>query len=117
MMHRLIIGADAGVDVDHINGNGLDNRRDNLRVCSRSQNLHNSRKHCGGHSKFKGVQKATRRNAWIVRIVVNKRRIWGGYFSNEEDAARRYDELAREHCGEYRRVNFPREGELCALAN
>lgn len=115
-MHRLIIGADDDQDVDHRDGNGLNNVRTNLRACSRSQNLGNSRKHCKSASRFKGLYRK-RDGKWIAQIRIRDRKIHGGTFSSEEDAARRYDELAREHYGEYCRVNFPREGELCALSN
>lgn len=109
-MHRLILGV-VGVDnfVDHINHNGLDNRRCNLRIASRSQNLQNSRPHRHGSSKYKGVSRY--REIWKAAIRVNQRTLWIGQFENEIDAACAYDVAAREHFGEYAYLNFPSESE------
>ncbi|CAA6603857.1 Pathogenesis-related transcriptional factor and ERF protein [Rhodospirillaceae bacterium LM-1] len=104
-MHRMIIPAPNGMDVDHINGNGLDNRRHNLRFCTRSENLQNMRPR-GGSSSFKGVYRHKRDQVWRAYIDVNKVRLSLGSFQDETDAARAYDEAARKHFGAFARPNF-----------
>lgn len=107
-MHRLIMGAKKGQEVDHIDGDGLNNSRENLRIASRSQNCAN-RKSYKPKSGFRGVYAQPYGQTWQVKISVNGRMIRGGNFSNPEDAALRYDELAREHFGEFATLNFPSE--------
>lgn len=114
-MHRLIARFPPGQDVDHKNGNGLDNRRSNLRIGSRSENLANLPKRRNTSSRYKGVCRI-RTGRWMAYINVRGKRRYLGYFDNEVDAARRYDEVAREHFGEFARLNFPDESadSLCA---
>lgn len=105
-MHRLILDVPKGVVVDHINGDGLDNRRANLRSCSHGENLRNSRKHCKSSSAYKGVYWSKKECRWIAQLVLSGKKIYGGRFKHEEDAARRYDEMALDHFGEYAKLNF-----------
>jgi hypothetical protein len=112
LMHRLILGNPAG-DVDHRNGNGLDNRRANLRVASRSLNNANSRGRAGT-SRFKGVSWCRRDNRWQAGIQQNGQRKALGRFDTEVDAALAYDEAARSLFGEFARLNFPKPGERSA---
>jgi hypothetical protein len=110
-MHREIVGElDMTVDIDHINGDKLDNRRANLRRCSRSTNRQNSpkpRRSRATSSKYLGVTR--KGTSWYVQINVNWKKLSGGYFRDEVEAAKRYDELARLHFGPLARVNFPDE--------
>lgn len=108
-MHRLVANAPDGLDVDHRDGNGLNNSRGNLRVATRSQNLHNSRKHCKSASRFKGVWKHES-GRWVAQLRVNGRKIVKCGFKTEEDAALHYDQMAIEHCGEFARTNFAEAG-------
>ena len=101
LMHQLITGKR---HQDHVNGDGLDNTRDNLRDASRSQNGANQNSR-GGSSRFKGVHWA--KPSWIARITVNGRGIHLGSFSDEVEAAKAYDLAAREMFGEFARLNFP----------
>lgn len=112
MMHRLILGvADRRVRVDHIDGNGLNNCRSNLRICTQRENLGNQRKR-GVTSRFKGVCRyPSKTKPWQVKITVNYRLIHVGNFADEVEAALAYDEAARSVFGQYARVNFPLEGE------
>ncbi len=103
-MHRLILGAEKGQEVDHINGNGLDNRRANLRFCNRSQNSANTRRD-PPKSGFRGVYSDKR--LWAARISINGRRRSLGMFEDPADAARAYDAAAKEAFGEFATLNFP----------
>jgi len=106
-MHREVMQAET--PLDHKNGNGLDNRRSNLRPASGSQNAQNQQKWSRPtSSRFKGVHWNKRDKKWIARIGVEKRRINLGSFHDEEDAARAYDAAAKQYFGEYARLNFPR---------
>ena len=106
-MHRLIMQPQAAQQVDHINGNGLDNRRSNLRVCSIQQNRRNTGNHDGSTSRFKGVYWKKSIGRWVARISVEGKQKHLGYFRDEEEAARAYDKAARIAYGEYARLNFP----------
>lgn len=92
--------------VDHANGNGLDNRRANLRPATPAQNLANARPR-GGASSFKGVTWRADRRQWRARITASGRRHQLGYFKTEVAAALAYDVAARTMFGEFARTNFP----------
>ena len=111
LMHRYLLQANPGERVDHQDGNGLNNRRENIRKATSSQNGMNARAQVGGSSKFKGVWRPTR---WRAEIRVNYKTIHLGSFATEEEAAHAYDEAARRLFGEFARVNFPRDGERSA---
>jgi hypothetical protein len=108
LMHRQILGiTDRSMLVDHIDGNGLDNRRANLRVATKSQNAQNQRaKAAGTSSRFKGVYWWTLRGKWCAGAKLNGKHHSFGSFEIEEDAARAYDEGARTLFGEFAHTNF-----------
>jgi len=102
-MHQEVLGLDRqGLRVDHINGDGLDNRRANLRVATQSQNLQNAKRRAN-RSGFKGVQRS--RVRWVARIKVAGRSQHLGCFDLVEDAARAYNRAALEHFGQFARIN------------
>lgn len=106
-MHREILGLmPEDPDVDHRDGEGLNNRRSNLRLVTNSQNNMNSQCRWGALSKYKGVSWHKRREKWQGRIKLNGKEIYLGYFDNEKKAARAYDEAAKKHFGEFARLNF-----------
>lgn len=109
-MHRVLLRVE-GVHnhVDHIDGNGLNNRRSNLRVASRSQNLCNRPKPSSNTSGFKGVWYYKARNRWLAEIRHNGVKHRLGYFTDRIEAAKAYDRAARELHGEFAVLNFPAE--------
>ena len=110
-MHQMIRKVPKGKEIDHKNINGLDNRRCNLRTCTRSQNNANRRKRKGCSSQYKGVRLHRLTGKYTAQIRYGNRTHHLGYFVPEVDAAIAYDEVARKVFGKYARFNFPREGE------
>ena len=106
-LHRFLMQPGDRMEVDHINGDGLDNRRSNLRVCTHAENLRNQRTQLGGSSRFRGVTWYTRRQRWHAQIKVEGKHKSLGYYRAEEDAARAYDAGALRLHGEFARLNFP----------
>lgn len=105
-LHTLLVQPSDGMLPDHINGDSLDNRRQNLREVTPSQNQWNRPKHGTSSSRFKGVSWRARDKRWRAAICVHGRSIWIGEFSDEEDAARAYDEAARTYHGEFAVTNL-----------
>lgn len=108
-MHRVVLNLQYkdGIEVDHKNNNSLDNTKDNLRKVTRSQNNMNqkhNRKNCS--SQYKGVSWFKRDNKWETYIRLNNKYYHLGKFVNEIDAAKHYDEKAKELFGEYACLNF-----------
>jgi hypothetical protein len=113
-LHREIMGAQLGQEVDHINGNTLDNRTENLRLCGHTQNMMNRKPQINNTSGFKGVVWHKRAQRWYARIQCLDREHHLGSFDHPESAARAYDAAARELFGEFARLNFPIGTELGA---
>lgn len=107
LMHRVILDAPLGVDVDHKNGNGLDNQRSNLRSATRQQNSQNRSVLRHSRSGYKGLGFHAKTGKWQAQIGVGGRVIYIGLFDRPEDAARAYDAEARRRFGDYARLNFP----------
>ena len=100
-MHQLILNARG---IDHINHNGLDNRRSNLRIVTQKQNIANARSR-GGTSRFKGLYWDKKKNKWRVQIFIRGKRKHLGMFNDEVEAARIYNFAARYVYGEYAFLN------------
>jgi hypothetical protein len=111
-MHRVIMNAPKGKIVDHRNHEGLDNTKRNLRFATHSQNVCNSRRTKKGSSKYRGVSWITRYKKWRAYIYYDGKYKCLGYFDNEEDAARAYDEAAKIYHGEFAMLNFPAEKQI-----
>lgn len=104
-IHRLITGCPNGLVVDHINGDTLDNRRVNLRVCTQKENVRNKRKMSLGAHKYKGICRMSRGPNWRAQIRVNGKNIFSRSKSSQEAAALEYNKLALKHFGEFARLN------------
>lgn len=98
-LHHLLMG---DVMVDHINGDKLDNRRQNLRIATKGQNSSNRKSY--SKAGFKGV--LANGSGWMAQITINKKRIYLGQFKSPEEAARAYDKAALEAFGEFASLNF-----------
>ena len=111
LMHRAIAGVSAGVWVDHKDGDGLNNRRENLRPCTPAQNAANTGAHVkwsGDGSSYRGVYTDRRRgrSRWYSRIKIHGQDVYLGTFPTEEAAARAYDAALLKCHGEFARLNF-----------
>tara|TARA_Y100000310_G_scaffold240637_2_gene244486 strand:+ start:1434 stop:2438 length:1005 start_codon:yes stop_codon:yes gene_type:complete len=108
---RLIVDAPADKLVDHIDGNTLDNRKHNLRVCSYTENNQNTRTKRNTTSRFKGVNrnKNKKYNCWSAYIRLEGKTVNLGSYATEEDAARAYDIMHLTKSGIYAKTNFPIE--------
>jgi hypothetical protein len=104
-MHRELLGCGPGELGDHCDGNTLDNRRQNIRRCTRPQNAFNRRIRCDNQAGYKGVYPV--RNKWRAAIEHPGGREHLGYFRDPREAARAYDAAAKRLFGSFARLNFP----------
>ena len=104
-MHKLIMRPPDGMLIDHIDSDGLNNQRYNLRVCTNAQNVQNQRIVRGGASRFKGVCWDKVNKKWHAKLGMNGRTFFLGRFQVEEDAAAAYDDAAEKYFGEFACTN------------
>lgn len=108
LMHRQIMSPPDGMDIDHKNSDGLCNCRENLRVCTRSQNNQNARKRSDTTQRYKGIY-TTWNGKFAARLWDKYLKIHIGVYDTPELAARAYDRKAKELFGEFAKLNFPNE--------
>jgi len=110
-LHQAIIALSGqkvpnGYEIDHKDRNILNNLEDNLRVCTNIQNSQNRKKDVFSASKYKGVSWRKRDNKWQATITINTKSIYLGVFSDEEEAAKKYNEAAKKYFGEFAVLNI-----------
>lgn len=104
-MALAILWRPKGFHVDHINGNKLDNRRENLRICTQQQNSRNKKVQRNSKTGIKGVKYMHREKKYQARIMVNYKSISLGYFKTAKEAGRAYDVAALRYFGDFARLN------------
>jgi hypothetical protein len=105
--HRLVMGNPDGMLVDHVNRNTLDNRRENLRVCTKAENQRNHKRNNRNSSGYSGVYFHNRNKNWCAQITYNYATKHLGSFISAEEAAKAYDVAAKKLHGEFATLNFP----------
>lgn len=105
-MHRFLMNPPEGYRIDHIDGDGLNNRRSNLRICTASENSCNVRKRKGTTSIYKGVTWSKSKNRWCVSITKNRKTHYVGVFMDEHKAGEAYNEAAKKHHKEFAKLNI-----------
>lgn len=117
LMHRLLTDVPADRDVDHINENGLDNRRENLRVATKGQNAANAGLKASNTSGYRGVSFNKNAGKWQAYLKHDRTRIHLGLWLTAEDAARAFDAKAIEIWGEFARLNLQPTPSTIGRAN
>jgi hypothetical protein len=105
-LHRFLMEAGKGEQVDHINGDKLDNRRANLRICTRSQNFYNKGRQSNNTSGYKGVTFCKATKKWRAQIWFNKKRLSIGRYKTKEEAALEYNKMANKYHAEFANLNI-----------
>lgn len=112
LMHRQLMSFPTGKLVDHINMEKLDNRKCNLRIATKSENMRNSPKRSSNTSGYKGVVFVKHIKKWKAEITLNYKNTHIGVYQTREEAAKAYDAKAVELFGEYAQLNFPNDDRL-----
>jgi hypothetical protein len=104
-MHRFIMKPEKGFVIDHLDGNGLNNQKNNLRICTNSENLRNRKKNVNNKSGYKGVSLDKNLNKFRCKLYVNGQNIHIGMFIDPIDAAKAYNDAALKYHGEFAKLN------------
>jgi hypothetical protein len=108
-LHRLLLNDPVGVHIDHVDGDRCNNRKNNLRCCTRSQNNRNRIRHYTNTSGFKGVTWHARAKKWQAQLSKTKGKSYIGLFNTKEEAATAYNKAALEWHGEFAKLNDVKE--------
>lgn len=112
-MHRAVLGiSELDMDIDHIDNNGLNNQKYNLRYTTQAGNSANIKMRRTNKSGFKGVCWSNKSKRWACSITTQGKQLWLGYYDTPEEAARVFDRAALKYHGEFARPNFPKEDYL-----
>jgi hypothetical protein len=106
VMHREIMKAPEHLHVDHIDHNGLNNQKINLRLCTNAENSRNKSLHRKCSSTYRGVSWHKGCKRWVAQMMFSYKKIHLGCFKSEIEAAKCYDENAKKHFGEFANLNF-----------
>jgi len=106
IMHRLIMNTPLGMETDHINHNKLDNRKENLRICTNNENHYNLKMRKNNSTGYKGVCLKRKTNKYFAQICHNYKDIHLGYFASPMDAAKAYNEAAIKYYGKFANLNI-----------
>ena len=98
---------DPKIQVDHIDGDGLNCQDENMRLCTQTENSRNSKIQVNNSSGYNGVNWESNSKKWKAQIAINKKQTHLGLFLSAIDAARAYDEAAKKYYGEFAKLNFP----------
>lgn len=104
-MHRMILNPPPNMKVDHIDGNGLNNTRANLRIVTQGQNVINKRNQSNNSSGYKGVYWNKQRQKWHVRVFKNRKCLYSGFFDSVHEAGKAYNQQALKIHGEFAKLN------------
>lgn len=110
LMHRFLLNPPAGMQVDHINGNRLDNRRENLRLATTKQNCMNKAKRSDSRNRYRGCvyHPTYKSRPWQAKMRIEGKSTSLGYYATEEEAALAFNNAAKKHHGEFAKLN-----EIC----
>lgn len=99
------------LNADHVDGDGLNNQRSNLRLATLQQQRQNKSKHLGATSKYKGVSYSEERDKWVAQICIDGKQVCLGRFNSEQTAARVWNTAAKKHFGEFAKLNAIEQGK------
>ncbi len=106
--HKFLLGnQEKGKVIDHLNRDKLDNRKENLRICTQLENVQNRSKKTGCTSKYRGVSWDKKKNKWALQAFYNGKMLYYGYFDSEEEAAKAYDMAIFATVDGHCYLNFP----------
>ena len=106
-LHAFLLASPKNSEIDHVDGNGLNNQRLNLRICSHMENMANQKQHRDSKSPYKGISRAQHCDRWAAQLFFQGRKLYLGLFKDPIDAAKAYDAKAKELFGSFARLNFP----------